>query len=232
MAVSALTPAQALRQPRRLDARAVVGLFLLLLAVGGSLAFWRSANDTRAVLVATRERPAGATLRPGDLAVAHLRLDESVYAAAVPAGDLESLVGRQLAEPLHAQQLVVPAQISARPRLGPEQVALTIPVAAQTAVGGKLRPGDQVRVIATRDRGRPESRTDVVLDRAVVYDTGREDRVAALGGGLGEDAERARSGPLSSVTLVVTEEEAVRLAHARWNGDLDVALLPPTEGRR
>jgi pilus assembly protein CpaB len=226
MAVSSLTPARALRQPRRLDARAVVGLFLLLLAVAGSLAFWRSANDTQAVLVATRDRPAGATLAPGDLAVAHLRLDDAVYAAAVPAEQLASLVGRQLAEPVHARQLLVPAQVSTRPRLGPDQVALTIPVAPQTAVGGQLRPGDHVRVIATRDRGRPESRTEVVLGRALVYDVGRDDRGAVLGG-VGDEGERARSGPLSSATLVVSQEEAVRLAHARWNGDLDVALLPP-----
>lgn len=224
MAVATLTPARALHQPRRLDARALVGLFLLVLATGGSLLFWQSANDARAVVVATRDLPAGATLTAGDLTVARVRIDDGLYGAAVPAEELTGLVGRQLGEPVHRQQLLVRAQVSSRRLIGPEQVALTIPVSAQSAAGGRVRPADAVAVLVTTNKGKADSQTAVVLPRATVYDVGYEARSAVVNT---DGADRAARGPLSSLTLVVSHTEAAQLAHARHNGELDVALLPP-----
>lgn len=224
-----LSPTRALRQPRRLDLRAVFGILLLLVATGGSIAFWTAASDTRAVLVATRGLPAGATLGAGDLAVARVRVDDAIYQAAVPAEELSQLVGRQLAEPVHAQQLLVRAEVSSRPTLGPNQLALTIPVSAQSAVGGRLRPGDAVQVLVTIDKGKPEARTTVVLPRVTVYDVGHEERLGAINTSTSADAagRPAGQGPISWATVVVTPEQAVELARARWAGELDVALLPP-----
>src|ERR1041384_6099217 len=109
MAVAALSPPRAIRQPRRLDARALFGPFLLLLATAGSIAFWGVSSDTRAVLVATRDLPAGATLTATDPALARVRVDEAIYSAAIADDELTNLVGKQLAEPVHAQQLLVRA---------------------------------------------------------------------------------------------------------------------------
>jgi hypothetical protein len=61
MVSATLTPRRAIRKPWRLDPRALFGLFLMLVSVGGSVVFWTTSTDTRAVLVATRDRPAGAT---------------------------------------------------------------------------------------------------------------------------------------------------------------------------
>ena len=229
MAVVTLTPARALRQPRRLDARALVGLFLLVGATGGSVLFWQQAADTRAVVVATRDLPAGATLTSSDLAIARVRVDDAIYAAAVPADGLETLVGKQLAEPVHPQQLLVQAQLSTRPRLGPDQVALTIPVSAKTAAGGRIRVGDSVRVLVTRDKGKPESRTEVVLPRVVVYDVGRDDQLTVVNtaGAADLSGRPAAQGPVGFLTLAVTPDQSLAVAQARWNGELDVALLPP-----
>src|SRR5919199_6001773 len=107
MAVMTLSPPRALRRPRRTDPRAIVGVFLTLAALGGSVAYWAGTSDTRGVVVAARDLPAGASLRASDLSVSYMRLDEAVYRAAVPADALDSLVGRELAEPMHAQQLIV-----------------------------------------------------------------------------------------------------------------------------
>src|ERR687885_2971521 len=85
MAVATLTPARALRRPRRADPRALVGVVLTLTALAGSVAFWVSASDARPVIIATRDLPAGATLRSSDLSVAYVRMDEGLYRAAVPA---------------------------------------------------------------------------------------------------------------------------------------------------
>src|ERR671937_3192434 len=99
MGVAAVPSERALRQPARVDARKVVGLFLFCVAVVGGLLYWQSITDLRPLVVATRDRPAGATLGPSDLATARLHADEVVYGAAVPGEELASLVGRQLAEP-------------------------------------------------------------------------------------------------------------------------------------
>src|SRR5581483_7890816 len=158
MASSTLTPRRALRKPWRLDARAMFGLFLLLVSIGGSVAFWTASTDTRAILVATRDRPAGAVLGSGDVAVADVRVADAVFAAAVPAEEQAAVVGRQLAEPVHAQQLLARAQLSGRPLLVPGQMALTIQVTTDRAAGGLVRPGDSVEVLVTTNKGRPESR--------------------------------------------------------------------------
>jgi Flp pilus assembly protein CpaB len=229
VAVAVLTPGRALRQPRRLDARALVGLFLLCAAVGGSVLFWRSTNDARAFLVATRELPAGATLQASDLAVAHLRADDALYATALPADEVGALVGKQLAEPVHAQQLLVRPQIATKPRLARGEAAMTIPVSAKTAAGGRVRPNDQVRVIVTRDKGKPESKTTVVLDRVAVHDVGRDEQTTVVNTSGADPSRSTTAAPIGWVTLVVTAEQAVELAAARWNGELDVVLLAPAQ---
>lgn len=231
MAATTLSPARALRPPRRLDLRAVVGLFLMLAATGGSITFWSAAADTRDILVATRPLPAGSRLSSSDLAVARVRVDDDIYQAAVPAAERERLVGRQLAEPVHAQQVLARGQVSTRSPIGPDQLALTIPVSPEAAVGGRVRPGDAVLVLVTLNKGKSDSRTALVLPRVTVYEVGYDDRSIAVGSVASSSASADAGGPaargtLTSLTLLVNEEQALQLAQARWNGELDVALLP------
>src|SRR5450631_1071893 len=114
MAVATLSPARALRRPRRADPRALIGVFLTLAAL-----------------------------------VAYVRMDDNVYRAALPADVLESLVGRQLGEPIHAQQVLARAQVAEQPGLAADQVAMTIPAKPESAVDGRLRPGDLIQVLLT-----------------------------------------------------------------------------------
>jgi Flp pilus assembly protein CpaB len=228
MTAAALTPARALRQPRRIDARAILGVLLMILTTGGAVVFWTASSDTRSVLVATRDLPAGATLGPQDLATARVRVDDAIYQATVPALDEGSLVGRQLGEPVHANQLLARAQVSARPRLGPDQVALTIATSPDTAVGGTLRSGDQVEVLLTTNKGKPDERTTVVLPRVTVYDVGFAPGVAAVGTAPADRA--AVPSQVRWLTLVVDgKDQVMALAGAKWAGELDVALLPPAQ---
>lgn len=226
----ALSPSRALRRPRRRDFRAIFGLFLLLFATGSSIAFWGTTSTTRAVVVSTRDLPAGARLGSADLAVARVRVDDSMYGAAVPEDEMGQLVGRQLAEPLHAQQLLVRAQFSSRRPLGASEVAMTIPVTAHSALGGRVRPGDAVEVVLTVGKGTAEARSTVVLPRVAVYEVGHDERLTtvATSGASGGDAvgRAAGQGPISWVTLVVPQEQVLQLAQAKWAGELDVALLP------
>jgi pilus assembly protein CpaB len=226
MATTILTPKRALRKPWRLDPRAVFGLFLMLVSIAGSVAFWTASTDTRAVLVVTRDRPAGATLNSSDVAVANVRVDDAIFVATVPAEEQVTVVGRQLAEPIHAQQLLARAQLSGRPPLKSGQMALTIQVSSNTAAGGRIRPGDAVQVLATTNKGRPESKTTVVLPRITVYDVGQDERATVINTSSSDDGGRDDAASISSLTLIVSQEQALQLTVAKWNGDLDVALLP------
>jgi Flp pilus assembly protein CpaB len=105
-------------------------------------------------------------------------------------------------------------------------MALTIQVSSNTAAGGRVRPGDAVQVLATTNKGRPESKTTVVLPRITVYDVGKDERGAVINTGGSGDVDRDDAAAISSLTLIVSQEQALQLTVAKWNGDLDVALLP------
>ena len=180
MVATTLTPARALRRPRRLDVRALLGILLMVAATGGSILAWSALEDSRGVLVAARDLAAGQVLTASDLGVARVRVDDALYAAAVPAESLRSLVGRQLAEPAHANQVLVRAQLSTHPTLTADQRVYSIPVRADSAAGGQLRAGDQVEVVGINSRGGGSAR--VVLPRATIYDVGRE-RASSVGVG-------------------------------------------------
>jgi Flp pilus assembly protein CpaB len=231
MSVATLSNARALRRPRRADPRALIGVFLTLAALAGSVAFWVSASDTRAVLIATHDLPAGATLRSSDLTTAYLRMDDAVYRAAVPSERLESLLGRRLGEPMHADQVLARAQIGDQFGLAPDQVAITIPARPESAVDGRLRPGDAVQVLVTVvDKARNEAHTRQVLERAQVFQVGHDRASASSSASSGtSDSVDAARGSIASVTLSISAEQARQLAEARRSGELDILLLPPSD---
>jgi Flp pilus assembly protein CpaB len=205
-----------------------VGVFLTLAALAGSVAFWVSTTDAKPVLIAVHDLPAGAALTAADLGIAYIRADDAVYAAALPGEMLDSLVGRRLGEPVHAQQVLARAQLADQFGLAPDQVAITIPAKPDTAVDGQLRPGDAVQVLVTvTDKTRNEAHASEVLGRAQVYEVGRD--VSLTGSSVGSsDSAAAARGAIASVTLAVTADQARQLAEARRSGDLDIVLLPPS----
>jgi Flp pilus assembly protein CpaB len=228
MAVATLTPARALRRPRRADPRALIGVFVTLAALAGSVAFWVTSSDARPVLVATRDLPVGTTLRASDLTIAYVRMDDALYRAALPADMLETLIGRPLGEPVHAQQVLARAQVTSRVGLAADQVAMTIPARPDSAVDGRLRPGDTVQVLVTViDKTRNEAHTRQILDRAQVFEVGRDQSFGSSSATVEPDS--STRGSISSVTLAITADQARQLAEARRTGELDVLLLPPPE---
>jgi len=225
----------AVSRPRRRDLRKLIGVLIILVGVVATLADKTQNQETQAVLVAARDIPVGATLRMEDLVEARVRLDPALSAAAVPASEAAQLVGWTVRTPLYGQQVLVRAQLVAGPVLGQDQVAMTVAIRAEAAAGGKLRPGDQVQVLVTTDKGKPTSQSSLVLERVTVYAVGYEDRMAAVGSagrGDGVAPVEQRAGPLTSVTLVLAPDDALKLARAKHNGDLDIVLLPPDAARR
>lgn len=205
----------------RVDVRLLVGLALVAVALVGGLSLWRQVQITSPVIVAAREIAPGHVIERGDLEVTQARLEGALAALALSESELDGIVGRTAAGAIHAGELVVRPDLGGGPVIGPDQVAVTVPVQAD-AVYARLRRGDEVAVMATSDRGKPQSLTVALLERATVFDVALESSRVSLGGGNTEE-----DGRLTNVTLLIPRSEAERVAHAVVNAELTVLLLAP-----
>ena len=222
-----LSPSRAIRRPRRLDMRALLGLFIMLTTLGGSIIVWSTASAGRDVLVAVNDLPAGATLTAADLLAVSVRVDPQEGDGLVPATQLQALVGRTLREPLARHAFLSPAAVAVQPALGPDEMELTLPVTAQTALDGRLQPGDTVAVLSTENKGTPQSQTTVLIDQARVREIGYDPSSASVS----TSAPTVNSpAAIRSVTLLLTRPQAIEVARAKWNGELDVARVAPLQG--
>ena len=237
-----LTPAAAERKhARRLNARVLAGVVCVLAAFSGFLVFAASSSPrTHGVVVSVRDLPAGIRLRRADLAIVQAQLGEAQAQAFVSADGLEAIEGQELLAPVAAQQILARAQLTSarRPALLPGFVRMTVPVRPDTAVGGALRAGDVVTVLATTDKSKPTAQTRPVLDRVVVDQVGQADTLttsstsAAAADGAGPSLPLRASRPVAWVTLLVPEDRASSLALARWTGDVELIQLPADDTGR
>lgn len=221
-------PSRAIRRPRRLDMRALLGLFIMLATLGGSIVVWSTETAGIDVLVAANDLPAGATLTAANLLAVTVRVDPQEDDGLVPATELRTLVGRTLREPLARHAFLSPAAVAVQPALGPDEMELTIPVTAQTALDGRLRPGDTVAVLSTENKGTPQSQTTVLIDRARVREIGYDQSTPSISSSSTEANLPAEA--IRSVTLLLTRSQAIEVARARWNGELDVARVATAPG--
>lgn len=226
-------PVQArVRTPRRWNTGALLSALLVVICGLGALTAINRNAATQGILVFTRDLPPGTVLSAADLRVDQQKLGAAGYAVVVPGGELNTAIGQRLTEPGHANAPLLRAQLVADGGLASGQVAMAIPVKPESAVGGRLRPGDLVRVLGTTGKGTPDSKTTILLPAATVHAVGRERRVGTAGGfGTGDTgATDDTSGTILWITLLMSEEAAIEVGNARWNGELDVVLLPPAAG--
>lgn len=210
--------------PFRVDRRMLAGVLLVLVSLAGGLLLWRSATATTPILVAAREIPPGHVLQRDDLRIGEARLDGGLASMALTDADLETAVGRTASTTIHAGEMIVAPDLASGPVLGPDEVAVTIPVAADTIYPG-LRPTDQVSLLATSNAGKPESSTVTLLDRATVFAIGLERRVVRSS--TSNDPNEGAT--VANITLAVPRSEAEAIAHAVANAALTVVLLAPQE---
>ena len=225
MAALSLSPSRALHRPRRLDTRVLVGLFLTLATLGGSIAAWSTATAGRTVLEVTHSLPAGTLLTPADLTSASVRVDDGIYAGLVPGADRTGVVGQTLAEAVSAHSLLTRVVLASQPPLGADEMELTIPATAQTALDGDIHPGDTVAILWTQGKGTPQSQTTVLIDRARVRSVGYDTATAALNPGT-TNTRAGTGAAVNAVTLLLTRAQAIAVAQAKWNGELDLARVP------
>src|SRR5207253_6665842 len=146
---------------------------------------------------------------------------------------VDGIDGQELLAPVAAQQFLARAQLTTtrRPALQPGFVRMTVPVRPDTAVGGALRTGDVVTVLATTDKGKPTAQTRPVLDRVVVDQLGQADTLTNSSSAAPADSAAPSlplrpNRPVAWVTLLVPEDRASSLALARWTGDVELIQLP------
>lgn len=204
----------------RFDLRMLVGGMIALVAVGVALAVWDAGRITVPVLAVSHELPAGHLLTANDLTTARVRLPAAQLARTLPAAEHDRIVGRALVGPAAAGDLLSGSRLATGVTLSPDDLAITVPVRTDT-VYPRLRPGDAVTVLATRDRGKPSSQTGTLLPRATVYAVAAEAAISSSAGGEADPHRR-----LTNVTLVVAAVDAEALTHAAVNFDLTLALQP------
>jgi Flp pilus assembly protein CpaB len=187
----------------------VAGIALVLIAVVGYWSVYSATTSRTLVLVPTRDLPAGAVLRAGDIRTAELAGDRAVLDSVVAERGVEHAVGRRLAAPVSAGVPLPRAALTAPTR---SASAFTLAVAAARAVGGSIKPGDRVTVLATFGAGSGGARTRVIARGLQVLAVGSD------GGSL------ARGGASIPVTVALPDPSGVsELALA--NDDATISLL-------
>ncbi|MEM9034341.1 MAG: SAF domain-containing protein [Actinomycetota bacterium] len=149
------TTASSTRSPRRLPARPswpgarpVLGGLLVALAALIALAASSGGSDSTDVVVAVRDLPAGVVLGPEDLALAAIDAPDVVLDRSVT--DPAEVVGTTLRVDLAANEVVQRSAVDAVD-VDTDRFELALDLAEAQAVGGRLRPGDQVLVVSGGD---------------------------------------------------------------------------------
>lgn len=205
----ALGDTRVIRRRRPLPGtRAVVGGFLIAVAVVGTFATISSAGDDHRVplVVARDDLAVGDRIAEGDLAVARLDVPPFVRARGFRSPDL--IVGATVLGPIARGELVQASSV-ARHANAPPGLHVSFPVEAARAVDGTLREGEAVDVLVTYGQGETAS-TEVVARTARVV------RTRTPGGVLRDDRTLV-------VTLAVaTAEDATAVAHAANAGEVTI----------
>jgi pilus assembly protein CpaB len=205
--VTLAPPTIGTRRLPRIDARVIGGVFLVGVSVLGGLRLTAEPAPGAEVWTATADLDAGHVLTRGDLRAAEVRADRSVMAGLSEVG-AGPPVGRVLRTPLRAGAPLSIDGLGGAVAPGRE---LTIPVEPDHALGGEIRSGDRIDVVATFDKGTDLARTQVIAREAIVVGVVYSD------GLFGQ-----RQGSLSALTLRVDPDDALALAFAVRNAEIDV----------
>lgn len=204
--------------------RALAGGFFVALAVVIVMAGWLAGTSSagRRFVVAARTLPAGATLGPGDLATASMTLPDG-STARLAFSDPAPLVGRVLAGPLRAGELVQAGDVAAAPSTGALR-PVTVDVTPSDL--SALSTGALVDVLVT-DGTDPSSPTSLVVAGARVLDLGRPSS-SLVGGSSGAELTIGVA-TLTQVTAVVHAAHTGTLSVvAGMPGDVPTTLPPAT----
>jgi len=218
----------------RLNLRLAVGVLVLGGAILALVVVYRGAQPrTVDVLRAAHDVQPGQVLRADDLQVVAEALPDDVAAKLVAAAERTTLVGRRLGQPLNAGDLVTRRQVEPATRhLDPGERLYALPIASDTAAGLHLQSSDQVEIVVTTDKTRPDQAvTRVVLPAVTIFSIGSSEANSTfgVGGSSGQSGLGSSSSKFTTVVLRTDDAGYQALARAREVGDLDLALLSSLE---
>lgn len=196
---------------------ALLALLLVLSYVRSYKGSVDASSATGIALVATKDIEPGT---PASALARALRPKEVVRAPGAVA-NVNQLEGLVVAEPIYAGEQVTirrfkPAgQEGVRGELRGTGRALVVPGDRNQLLGGILRSGDRVDVLASLKRG-DESVTRVILTDLLVLVAGEDAEALGLG---------AKGGG-GSIVLQVTDRQAQKLFYAMKNGEWSLQLRP------
>jgi hypothetical protein len=206
------SPAAArLRQPKWTDARLVAGVLMVLVAVVAGAAVVSAADKSVQVWAVRRSLRAGTTLARNDLVARRVRLfgaDRERYLD-VRRGDP---AGRVLNRDLGDGDLLPRSALGDRAAARATRV-LGLPLSRAHALGGDVRHGDHVDVIATRKTSGGGFVTYAVARDVLVVD------VSKPSGGFGAGRNDL------VVKIEVDPAQALPIAAALQSAELDLSLV-------
>jgi pilus assembly protein CpaB len=193
-----------------------------------------SSRDAVQVAGAAREVPVGQKLVEADLKIIEIARKD------LPSGAIlhrEDAVGRAVLFKLEANEPVLDSKLA--PKLGgegltamiePGKRAVSVQVNETIGVAGFVQPGSKVDVLFTRSLQNGDAAATTILQNVAVLAYGRNlQRPTAA-----SDAKQPPqiTGQGVTVTLLVTQEEAERVALAVQRGKIQLALRNPLDSKQ
>ena len=212
---------------------ASIAVLLGLIAASGIWQYLTSTQETvkrltvtRAVVVASKEVPAGTKLSEE-----HLTLKQ-LPAQTVPKdypGSIESVKGRVARNTIKPEEIINETRLVGGSGAGglpfvipPGCRALTIKVNEVTGVGGFVKPGDRVDLVSVVAKNEKQTFSKTILQNVLVLAAGDEilDK---------NSVSESKAKVVNQVTLALTPLESEKLALAGEIGQLHLALRPTGE---
>lgn len=196
--------------------RAVIGGFLVAASATGIFAAWSAASSgpDGEYVVVTDDVAAGERIDAGDVALVAMDLPPAQRRVAFT--DAGAIVGATALAPLTGGQLVQSSDV-AKPAGAPDRAQISLRLEPGAAVGGELRAGDVVDVIATYTAG-GEPQTSTISRGALVVK-------------LLQDEARVGAGGSLVLVLAVLPDELEPIAAASAAGHVTIARTTGVGGR-
>lgn len=216
----------------------VMIIIAVILGLIAAIGIWQYLNKTqqkvkeltatRAVVVASKEIPAGKKLEESDLAIKQLP------AQAVPKdypNSIDKLKGRIVKDTFKAEEVITQGRLVGEGAAGgltivipPGQRAITIRVNEVVGVGGFIAPGDYVDILSILKIKKSEDQT---FSKTILQNV----RVIAVGDKIFDPNTYSESQAkvVSQVTFALSPKDTEKLALASETGQLHLVLRPHSE---
>jgi pilus assembly protein CpaB len=180
------------------------------------------------VVVAARDVPLGALLRPGDLKLVNYSEKDAPKGVVLKTADAAN---RVVLFPLLANEPILASKLSGTTSMeglsstiDPGFRAVAVQITDQSGVAGLIQTNSRVDVLFTRPGTMTEASTSTILQNVKVLSVGRLNPT-----GTPVDP-RAQRSPV--VTLVLLPEDAQKLELAKNEGKISLSLRNPTDNSR